>query len=36
MFAKKKATLDLTIVHADTSILLSNLARNDDAAQTVI
>ena len=35
-FARKKATLDLTIVHADTPILLSNLARNDAAAQTAI
>jgi aspartate racemase len=35
-FARKNATLDLTIVHADTPTLLSNLARNDAAAQTAI
>jgi len=35
-FAKKKATLELTIVHADSPILLSNLAANDAAAQTAI
>jgi aspartate racemase len=35
-FARKKATLELTIVHADTPTLLSNLARNDVAAQTAI
>jgi len=35
-FARKKATLELTIVHADTPTLLSNLARNDAAAQTAI
>src|SRR6201985_230442 len=35
-FARKKATLDLTIVHADTPTLLSNLARNDGVAQTAI
>jgi len=35
-FARKKATLKLTIVHADTPTLLSNLARNDAAAQTAI
>ena len=35
-FAKKKATLELTIVHADTPTLLSHLARNDAAAQTAI
>ena len=35
-FASKNATLELTIVHADTPTLLSNLARNDAAAQTAI
>jgi len=35
-FAKKNATLELTIVHADTPTLLSNLARNDAVAQTAI
>jgi aspartate racemase len=35
-FAKKNAMLELTIVHADTSTLLSNLARNDAVAQTAI
>src|ERR1700756_740615 len=35
-FATKNATLELTIVHADTPTLLSNLARNDAAAQTAI
>lgn len=35
-FAKKNATLELTIVHADTPTLLRNLARNDGAAQTAI
>jgi aspartate racemase len=35
-FARKNATLELTIVHADTPTLLSNLARNDAAAQTAI
>lgn len=35
-FAKKNATLELTIVHADISTLLSNLARNDSVAQTAI
>ena len=35
-FASKKATLELTIVHADTPTLLSNLANNDAAAQVVI
>jgi aspartate racemase len=34
-FARKNATLELTIVHADTPTLLSNLARND-AAQIAI
>jgi hypothetical protein len=31
-FASKKAALELTIVHADTPTLLSNLASNDAAA----
>jgi aspartate racemase len=35
-FARKKAALELTIVHADTPTLLSNLASNDGAAQVVI
>lgn len=35
-FARKNATLELTIVHADTPTLLSNLTRNDAAAQTAI
>jgi aspartate racemase len=35
-FAAKQATLELTIVHADTPTLLSNLASNDAAAQTAI
>jgi aspartate racemase len=35
-FARKIAALELTIVHADTPMLLSNLARNDAAAQTAI
>jgi aspartate racemase len=35
-FAREHATLELTIVHADTPTLLSNLARNDAAAQTAI
>jgi aspartate racemase len=35
-FARKNATLELTIVHADTPTLLSNLARNDAAAQIAI
>ena len=35
-FAREKATLELTIVHADTPTLLSNLARNDAAAQIAI
>jgi aspartate racemase len=35
-FASKKAALDLTIVHADTPTLLSNLASNDAAAQVAI
>jgi aspartate racemase len=35
-FARKNATLELTIVHADTPTLLSNLARKDAASQTAI
>jgi Aspartate racemase len=35
-FAREKAALELTIVHADTPTLLSNLAKNDAAAQTAI
>lgn len=35
-FARKNATLDLTMVHADTATLLSNLTRNDAVAQTAI
>ena len=35
-FARKNATLELTIVHADTPTLLSNLTRNDAVAQTSI
>jgi len=35
-FAEKKATLELTMVHADTPTLLSNLAKNDASAQTAI
>jgi aspartate racemase len=35
-FARKNATLELTIVHADTPTLLSNLSSNDAAAQTAI
>jgi len=35
-FARKNATLELTIVHADTPTLVSNLTRNDAAAQTAI
>src|SRR5215470_9012235 len=35
-FASKKMALELTIVHADTPTLLSNLASNDAAAQIVI
>jgi len=35
-FARRSATLDLTIVHADTPTLLSNLTNNDAAAQTAI
>jgi hypothetical protein len=35
-FASKKAALELTIVHADTPTLLSNLASNNAAAQVAI
>jgi nucleotide-binding universal stress UspA family protein len=35
-FASKNASLELTIVHADTPTLLSNLARNDAVVQTAI
>jgi aspartate racemase len=35
-FARRKATLELTMVHADTPTLLNNLARNEAAAQTAI
>jgi aspartate racemase len=35
-FAGKKVALELTIVHADTPTLLSNLASNDAAAQVAI
>ncbi|SRR6266566_2940403 len=35
-FARKKAALELTIVHADTPTLLSNLVNNDAAAQVAI
>ena len=35
-FAERNATLELTIVHADTPTLLRNLASNDAAAQTAI
>ena len=35
-FAGRQAPLDLTIVHADTPILLGNLASNDTAAQVAI
>jgi aspartate racemase len=35
-FAGKKAALELTIVHADTPTLVSNLASNDVAAQVAI
>src|ERR1700727_893124 len=35
-FASKNASLELTIVLADTPTLLSNLARNDAVAQTAI
>jgi aspartate racemase len=36
LYAKLKAPLELTIVHADTPTLISNLARNDAAAQAPI
>lgn len=36
IFATKKALLELTVVHADTPTLVSNLASNDAAAQVVI
>jgi aspartate racemase len=35
-FAGKKAVLELTIVHADTPTLLSNLVSNDAASQVAI
>src|SRR5262249_56473902 len=35
-FASKKVPLELTIVHADTPTLLSNLTTNDAAAQVAI
>jgi aspartate racemase len=35
-FARKNAALELTIAHADTPTLLTNLTRNDASAQTVI
>lgn len=35
-FARKNATLELTIVHADAATLVSHLANNDAAAQTAI
>jgi len=35
-FARKKAALELTIAHADTATLLSNLESNSAAAQVVI
>jgi aspartate racemase len=35
-FARKNAALELTIVHADTPTLLSNLVSNDAVAQTAI
>src|SRR5271156_2843896 len=35
-FARKNATLELTIVHADTPTLLSNMDSNDATAQTAI
>src|ERR1700721_4360071 len=35
-FARKNATLEMTMVHADTPPLLSNLTRNDAAAQIAI
>jgi aspartate racemase len=36
IFAGRKAALELTIVHADTPTLVSNLASNDAAAQVLI
>jgi aspartate racemase len=36
IFASKKAPLELTLVHADTPTLISNLASNDAAAQVAI
>jgi aspartate racemase len=36
IFSKARATLDLTIAHADVPTLLSNLARTDTIAQTAI
>jgi aspartate racemase len=36
IFASKKAALELTIVHADTPTLLSNLVNNDVAGQVAI
>jgi aspartate racemase len=36
LYAKARAPLDLTIVHADTPTLVSNLALNDAAAQAQI
>jgi aspartate racemase len=36
IFAKKNSALELTIAHADTPTLLSNLTKNDAAAQTLI
>ena len=35
-FAEKNASLELTIVHADTRTLLDNLASNDAAPQVAI
>src|SRR4029077_17493507 len=35
-FARKKTTLELTIVHADAPMLLGNLASNDAASQVAI
>src|SRR5262245_59539663 len=35
-FARKKTPLEVTIVHADASTLVSNLSRNDAAAQVEI
>jgi aspartate racemase len=36
IFASKKAPLELTLVHADTPTLVSNLASNDATAQVVV